>query len=959
MSGWTVVDTASNKSLPVGGTQNSGTGVPYVAPVPSATDPVQKFRISSPQSLIDTDFEYGTQPTKWESVGLQNNRQSTYFFAQQPRAITSIIAATNIVTVLMADTFGFTVGVPIYVQNSLDPLLNGWWLVSEVNVNVNVKYVVTTNTLTTTNQYSATGTSVYLGYFFSKCGIELTGTAALTFVGSTVTVTTTGAHGLNKGSLIYVAGTTGPSAATSVNAAQIVVTVPTYNTFTFVNVNGTPSTTIANTAGNTNVFARPSGYVEPRSFDGGVAFSAGSSVPNQQLIRQTRRYFRYQSGKGLQFSTGSSLKPALFVSSIVNASGTVSVTCRFNHNLTVGTTVQILGANQGYFNGTYAVASITSPTIFTYTITTSNTVTATGQFRVTPLTWFGANSRIGMTDQQNGMFFEYDGATLYAVLRNSTNQISGTVTATVNSAAITGVGTAFLSQLQPGNFIVIRGQSYRVVQIVSDTVLSISPEYRGQSTIANCIVSQTIDLRFPQSQWNIDKCDGTGPSGYNIDLTRMQMWYIDYSWYGAGYIRYGVRGTNGLITYVHQIQNNNRQYEAYMRSGNMAAHYEVSGIPPMSYLIAPLSASTTTITSAITGLQTTIPVADTSVFNQSGGVASIGSPTEYIFYGSTSTTSGAGNLVDCVRGFGNTRADDQAVSAVITPSSFTIASAVGFPTPAQTPATLTVEIAAANGNIEYINYTNITTSGIVWGLTRAQTGGQATAQAFANGDVRTAVEFVAPATVPALSHWGSSAIMDGRFDDDKSLIFNYGSNLLTTTTSITAFTPVLAIRIAPAVDNGQIGLMGNKEIINRMQLQLFELGLVTNGPVLVNLILNGTTTGTFSGTFASPVTLGLATGAYTSSLAQVAQNTTNSVTVVGGESVAAAFTNTNGQTTLDLSGVRDLGNSILGGGTSNTMPITQAGTYPDGPDILYVCVAPLTATATTVYARLSWKEAQA
>jgi hypothetical protein len=199
--------------------------------------------------------------------------------------------------------------------------------------------------------------------------------------------------------------------------------------------------------------------------------------------------------------------------------------------------------------------------------------------------------------------------------------------------------------------------------------------------------------------------------------------------------------------------------------------------------------------------------------------------------------------------------------------------------------------------------------------------------------------------------------MDGRFDDDKSLIFNYGSTPLTTVTSTTQVTPILAIRVAPAVDNGTVGLLGNREIINRMQLQLFELGIYATGPLLVNLILNGTTTGTYSGSFISPVTTGV--GAITSSLSQVAVNTTNTVTVVGGESVAAAFTNTNGQTTLDLSGVRDLGNSILGGGTTNTLPTTQAGFYPDGPDILYVCVTPLTATAITVNARLSWKEAQA
>jgi hypothetical protein len=285
----------------------------------------------------------------------------------------------------------------------------------------------------------------------------------------------------------------------------------------------------------------------------------------------------------------------------------------------------------------------------------------------------------------------------------------------------------------------------------------------------------------------------------------------------------------------------------------------------------------------------------------------------------------------------------------------TINDATGFPIAASGGATLQVKVQASNGNIEYITYTGITKTGVIYNLTRGQTGGSATSTF--TGDVTTSVELASPDSVPSLSHWGSSAIMDGRFDDDKSLIFNYGSPALTTTTSTTALTPVLAIRIAPAVDNGVIGLLGNKEIINRMQLQLFELGIFATGPLLVNLVLNGVTTGTFSGQFTAPVTSGV--GAFTSSLSQIAANTTNSVTVIGGESVAAAFTNTNGQTTLDLTQVRDLGNSILGGGTTNVVPATQAGFYPDGPDILYVCVTPLTATAITVNARLSWKEAQA
>ena len=44
----------------------------YTEMVPAETyrDPVDKIRVSNPQALIDTDFEYGPQPTKWESINL-------------------------------------------------------------------------------------------------------------------------------------------------------------------------------------------------------------------------------------------------------------------------------------------------------------------------------------------------------------------------------------------------------------------------------------------------------------------------------------------------------------------------------------------------------------------------------------------------------------------------------------------------------------------------------------------------------------------------------------------------------------------------------------------------------------------------------------------------------------------------------------------------------------------------
>ena len=507
---------------------------------------------------------------------------------------------------------------------------------------------------------------------------------------------------------------------------------------------------------------------------------------------------------------------------------------------------------------------------------------------------------------------------------------------------MTGTGTQFSTQVQPGNYIVIRGQSYKVVTIASDTVLYVSPEYRG-ATIATAIASITLEVRIPQDKWQ-DPCNGTGPSGYNLDLTRMQMWYIDYSWYGAGVIRYGFRATNGVITYVTQIQNNNRQFEAYMRTGNMAAHYESNGVAPVTVLTSSLANTTAQLTSAIASNQTTIPVNGTSPFNNTGVVLI---DSELIYY----TGISGNNLIGAIRGFGNTLAAQHNNAAVVTPSSIDVLNPSLFPP----SGTVKVTQAGQTGAIEYINYAGNDGS-LLYGLTRAQTGGSAATAFTFSATAPVSIEMVSPTTVPSLSHWGSSVIMDGRFDDDKSLIFNYGTTTALTTASTTPVV-IMAIRVAPSVDNGTIGTLGNKEIINRMQLQLDTLGLYTTGTgYLINLILNGYASGVgFSAGFVTPIQQA---NGITSSLAQIAVNSA-AINVTGGESVFAAYSNTTGNTTLDLSSVRDLGNSILGGGTSNTVPTSQAGFYPDGPDILYIVATPLSSTSSTIQARLNWKEAQA
>jgi len=851
-------------------------------------DPVDKLRVSTPQSLIDTDFEYGQQPSKWEQLDLENNRQSCWYNQNSPLAITAI-TGNGTTTVVVSTTATVAVGTPVFIEDALDPNANGWWYVTASTGGTSFT-VLTTNAVASGNQYNATATYVYSGNFYTNCGFAV-GANAITNTGTTCTVTTTSPHGMSAGSLIFVIGTT--ASTNPPNGSWVVATVPTANTFTFVVVNA-PTGTIVNSANQTTIYARPSGYVETRAYDGSVNFTAGSAVPNQQMMRQTRRYFRYQSGKGIQFSTGSIMKPQLFVSSVTSSGTTVTVTTRWAHNMTTNAYIQVQNAVVSAYNGIFKIASVPSPTTLTYT--TYNNVTPSASpaltinglpVKVSPYSWYGSSNRLGLFDAQNGLFFQFDGQTVYAVWRNSTNQLSGTVSVTQGSGTVTGTGTLFTTQIAPGDYIVIRGQSYRVMGIASDTSMFISPEYRG-ATIANALVSKTIDNKVPQSAW-YDPCDGTGPSGYNLDLTKIQMWYIDYSWYGAGVARFGFRGQGGAITYVYSFQNNNIQYAAYMRSGNLPSRYESNG-----------QGAVTSLYSSVTNSQTTIPVISAAGFNPNGG-------------------------------------------------------------------TIKVTAGASNGAIEYMTYTGInfaSSSGLAYdqftGVTRGATGG-GSASAFTaafpstNAIPPVSVEYAPPDSVAVISHWGSSVIMDGGFTNDVSLIYNYGT---TATVSVPATTavPILAIRLAPSVDNGQVGTLGNKEVINRLQLQLRELGVVTSGTFLIQLVLNGYTTGTATWTaFQSPTQ----NNTVTSSIVQVASQTATTATFTGGESIAAAFTNSSGQTTLDLTSVAGIGNAILGGGLTNTVSNSFAGQYPDGPDTLYVVAFNTAATASTIIARLSWQESQA
>jgi hypothetical protein len=1063
------------------------------------TDPVNKFRTSQPQALIDTDFEYGQQATKWESLGMINNRPFSYWIPSVPNLPVLGITGANVSTTAGSRTVTYTigtitavggtnsvantqltiasisagtlapgmqisgtgitspgtyivgqlistatndapggagvyllnqsatvpnsttitglapaVGTPIYVTDTAWAAADGLYMVEAQANTTSFTYtarVPATSTASIANATMANAT-LTVCQSFTGAGIPLGTSANISYTANTVTVQTNVPHGLTIGNEVYIIGTTGN---TIFNGAKTVMTVANSTVFKYV-VNTSPTGTLV--ASSASLYVRPVGTNFHRAFDGGVSVGVNNTSHNQQMIRQTRRYFRYQSGKGIQFSTGTALRPNINVDQISASGTTITVATRDQHNINPGSIVTIAGCNETGYNGSFTVNNVLDAYRFQYTATVAPSLTpATGNMYVSIVTWYGAQNRIGLFDDQNGLFFEWDGQTLYAVKRSSTYQIAGLSTVTNGSSTVTGitfngVTPLYSKQLSPGDMIVIKGSRYRVLSIESDTSMTIQPPYRGSSLISphGAAVTRITEQRIPQSQWNIDRCDGTGPSGYNLDLSRMQMFYIDYSWYGAGFVRWGFRSTDGSIIYCHRIWNNNINYEAYMRSGNLPARYETSTFAKTAYVALPDSGTTyatsdvTFNVSDLTGWPTGNTSNPATAWIRKDGVS------EFINYTGTSqaavsvsnvqsgnttvvVTSNTGiaigqyvmgtgvqinSVVNSVTGnnvvlslpatataigtslrfapriTGVTRgqAGSLALAATGTSSSTTLTCATNaiqvgmFVTGTNIPDNTTVySIGTGTIQINQLPSGTVTTINVVpMGNPSATTGTLSI-----SNTAPTTIESVAPLFASAISHWGSSVIMDGRYDDDKSFVFTKGMG---TQVAIAngINTAIMSFRISPSVHNGIGGAnIGAREIVNRMQMVLRQLDLLANGTFLITLVLNGQTN-------SSTPTWQLVGG---SSLAQYVIHSAGTL-LSGGETVYGTFLNNSGgtnytSTSVDLNLVRDLGNGILGGGTSTP----NTGIYPDGPDVVTIMARNVGAASANVFARLSWTEAQA
>jgi len=639
----------------------------------------------------------------------------------------------------------------------------------------------------------------------------------------------------------------------------------------------------------TNVYTKPDGYSVHRPFDGGVEIAAGTA-PLSQITRQTRKYFRYQSGKGIQTSLAINFNPPVILETISSSGTTVRCKTKYPHRLTVGMNINVVGASDTNFNGEQEIASVVDDYNFTYTADNApNQSIPNGIIQYTVNGYSGSAVRAGMFDNQNGFFFEWDGTVLHCVRRASTTQLSGTIRASKNSGFIEGTNTNFSGQLVKNDKIVIRGQTYKVVKIVNRTEMYVQPQYRGVSA-DGIILTKTEDVKVSQEDWNLDKCDGTGKEGFILDKTKIQMAYMDYSWYGAGKIRFGFKDRKGHVRYVHEFIHNNRLDEAYMRSGNLPAKYEIENDESPTYAPTLFHWGTSVI------MDGTFDDDKAYLFT---------APSKNLTFtngqANTATTNGGSSLIRIYNR--SKRTYDWYVR-------------IPFPT---------------SDASKFSNGTKLFLNGILDGEEVAYTdysGSSFRVHIFIQDGWST------PGSYPSVS---SGAVVNigtpaGGGDD-----VNLGTDII----------PLVSLRLAPSVDNNLTGNLGERDIINRMQLKLNEVGLILTHDSEVKLILNGDISTVKWVNVDAP------------SLSQLIKHDQGDQ-ITGGTEVfsfraAGGVDGSSNTSNFSLGDLIDMGNSILGGD----------GIFPNGPDILTVAVQVVNTSSInatepfTASSRITWAESQA
>jgi hypothetical protein len=206
---------------------------------------------------------------------------------------------------------------------------------------------------------------------------------------------------------------------------------------------------------------------------------------------------------------------------------------------------------------------------------------AFGRFRVSaPFTLFDSAHRY----QDNGLF---DTATT-----GTASAVHATDTSTVALNVSTGSGDQVIRETkrvfpyQPGKSLLIlntfvmneakTGLRQRVGYFGAENGIFIEQDGTTINLVKRSyITGSAVDTKIAKANWNGDKLDGNGESGFTLDLTKSQIFWVDIEWLGVGSVRCGFI-INGRYVVCHTFHHANLLDSVYMTTAILPIRYEIT-----------------------------------------------------------------------------------------------------------------------------------------------------------------------------------------------------------------------------------------------------------------------------------------------------------------------------------------------------------------------------------------------
>jgi hypothetical protein len=89
------------------------------------------------------------------------------------------------------------------------------------------------------------------------------------------------------------------------------------------------------------------------------------------------------------------------------------------------------------------------------------------------------------------------------------------------------------------------------------------------------VTGAVVNTPVAQASWNVDKMDGSGPSGITLDLTKAQILFMDLEWLGVGTVRIGFV-VNGNFYVCHKFHHANIIATTYITTASLPLRYEIT-----------------------------------------------------------------------------------------------------------------------------------------------------------------------------------------------------------------------------------------------------------------------------------------------------------------------------------------------------------------------------------------------